>query len=115
MSINKTSRCFDSSRKTGSRRTRICEKVAEYLKGMDLCQSSNKRSQSRVSPVGYKALEKLLKNTAKRAKLGKDIHFQMFIHGRATELVKKLIEMELDIFMGWVMLEKLVQDELPEY
>jgi len=45
MSINKTSRCFDSSRKTGSRRTRICEKVAEYLKGTDLCQSSNKRSQ----------------------------------------------------------------------
>jgi len=93
--------------KTGSRRIRICGKAVDYLKEWIYINHPDKMPDSRVFPFSYKALEKALKNVAKRAGLNKDVHFHMFRHGRATELAAKLNEMELDIFMGWELSSKM--------
>jgi len=87
--------------KTGSRRIRICGKAVEYLKEWYYVDHPTKDPNSRLFPVSYRGMDKVLKNAAKKAKLGKRVHFHMFRHGRATELASKLTEMELDIFMGW--------------
>jgi integrase len=87
--------------KTGSRRIRICGKAAEYLKEWIYVNHPDKKPDSKVFPVTYRALSKALKLIAKKAGLNKRITFHMFRHGRATELASKLTEMELDIFMGW--------------
>jgi integrase len=87
--------------KTGSRRVRICNKAVEYLKEWYYVNHPTKNPDSKLFPFNYRALEKSLKKVAERANLGKEVHFHMFRHGRATELANKLTEQELDVFMGW--------------
>jgi len=94
--------------KTGDRRIRLVASapaLAEWINS----HPERENQEAFVWPIGYRAVDKLFKGLAKKAKVRKRITPHLFRHSRATHLATKLTEQQLKQLMGWTMGSKMAQ------
>ena len=94
--------------KTGDRRIRLVASapaLAEWINS----HPERENQEAFVWPIGYRAVDKLFKGLAKKAKVKKRITPHLFRHSRATHLATKLTEQQLKQLMGWTMGSKMAQ------
>ncbi len=61
----------------------------------------NHIDDAEYSPLGYAAVNKLLNNLRKKARISKRIYPHLFRHTRATHLANKLTEAQMKQLFGW--------------
>jgi len=94
--------------KTGDRRIRLVASapaLAEWINS----HPERENQEAFVWPIGYRAVDKLFKGLARKAKIKKRITPHLFRHSRATHLATKLTEQQLKQLMGWTMGSKMAQ------
>lgn len=94
--------------KTGDRRIRLVASapaLAEWINSLP----ERENREAFVWPIGYRAVDKLFKGLARRAKIRKRITPHLFRHSRVTHLATKLTEQQLKQLMGWTMGSKMAQ------
>jgi integrase len=99
------------SGKTGTRKIRVISSspsISNWL--LEHPDKNNKNAllfcgiwgYKRGKDISYNTISKILKETAKRAKINKPQNPHHYRHSRGTELAKNLTEAELCTYMGWV-------------
>jgi integrase/ribosomal protein L40E len=98
--------------KTGMRRVRIVKSASYLLKYINAHpEKENPESPLWVLATGrykktnrflsYRAVNKMIAETAKRCGINKDVNPHAFRHARATELASYLTEAQMKEFFGW--------------
>lgn len=108
MSFDKFGAVLIVDGKTGARRIRLIQSVPLLANWISNHPKQNPESflwislNNYTTPIKYGIVNKLLKETAQRAKINKNIYPHLFRHSRATHLANKLTEQQLKIYFGWV-------------
>jgi len=93
--------------KTGSRRVPVVASMPYLLNWIQNHPKKNRKDAPLFcglhdgKPLSYGAFSKILKETAARAGLKKNVHPHAFRHSRATFLAKKLTEAQMNAYFGW--------------
>ncbi|RLI79176.1 integrase [Archaeoglobales archaeon] len=97
--------------KTGARRLPLIESVPYIRAWLNMHPGNTNReapawinlgTKNRGEKVGYRALYKMLKETAEKAGIRKPINPHHFRHSRATYLANRFTEAQLCEWFGWV-------------
>jgi integrase/ribosomal protein L40E len=96
------------SGKTGWRRVRIIDYSKDLLNWLDIHPLKNDQNahvwinlENLKDLISPSAVNKILKNSAKKCNISKPIHAHAFRHARATHLAKQLPEAVMKKFFGW--------------
>lgn len=97
--------------KTGLRRVRIVASKQGLIQWLNMHPFKNDPeafvwinlgNRNRFERLSYNAVNNILEELAKRAKISKKVNPHAFRHARATHLASKLTEQQLKQFFGWV-------------